>query len=124
MSKVRDLCVLLIAAVLSLEIVTKVAIPLVALAISTRDYEQLVVDCEQARAAWRASAQGVTGEKVIDDELRKSIRTQLLSCLHKEVLETKLLSWGVRRPAIRSIELDVISRTPELPYDLERALKG
>ena len=117
MPKLATFCLVLIAGILSVRIFLDRIVPTVALKVYHGDYEQLVIDCEQARESWRTFAQGMTGDNKTDDLLRHSARVQLLNCLNEESLRNKLVSWGVPEASIRSIELDVISRSPGLPFD-------
>jgi hypothetical protein len=123
-AKLLNISVVVIAVILSVEVIFDRVIPIAVLAINKSVYEQMVVDCEQARETWRVFGRGATEDKETDSELQKSAKVQLLSCLHQEVLKNKLLSLGVPRSSIRSLELEVISKTPDLSYDLEQALKG
>ena len=124
MAKLLNISIAVIAIILSVEVVSDHILPIAVLVINRYDYEQIVVNCEQAREAWRVFGQGVTGDKQTDSGLQSSVKVQLLSCLHQEAFKNKLLSLGVSRSSIRSIELEVISRNPALSYDLTQALKG
>ncbi len=124
MPKLLNILIVVITLILGVEVIFNRIIPIVALAINKQAYEQVVMNCEEARETWRVFGQGVTADKQTNGELQNSVKVQLLSCLHQEALKNKLLSVGVSGPSIRSMELEVISKTPDLPYDLERALKG
>ena len=124
MAKLLNIAIVVIAVILSAQVVFDRVIPIVVLAINKSVYEQMVIDCEQARETWRVFGRCATADKQMDSELQKSVKVQLLSCLHQEALRNKLLSVGVPRSWIRWLELEMISKTPDLPYDLEQALRG
>jgi hypothetical protein len=124
MSKLLSLSTVLIAVLLLGEAVFDRVLPIIVLEINTHRYEQLVSACNQARREWTVFAQGVTGDKQTDGELRHAMRTELLSCLHEESLKNKLVRWGVSPASIRATELNVISRDPGLRYDFTDASRS
>ncbi len=122
MPKFANVSLVVIAILLVGEVIVDRLVPAVALREAKGRYEAAVTECERARDAARSIASGLTGDKQTDTELRKSVSVQMLSCLHQESLKNKLLSWGVRQSSLRSVELDVISRTADVRYDGERVL--
>jgi len=122
MPKFANVSLAVIAILLVGQVIVDRLVPAVALHFTKGRYEVAVTECERARDAARSIASGLTGDKQTDAELRKSVSVQLLSCLHQEALRNKLLSWGVRQSSLRSVELDVISRTADVRYDGDRVL--
>ena len=120
MSKLTQLSIVVIAVLLTAHAVFDRLVPVLAFQMIRGRYEGAVTECEQARYAERSIGPGLTGDKRRDADLRRSVRVQLVSCLHQEALKNKLLSWGVHESSIRSVELNVISRTPDLRYEPDR----
>ena len=120
MSKLTKLSVVVIAALLTGHVIFDRLVPVLAFQMTKGPYEGAVTECERARYAERSIGPGLTGDKRTDADLKRSVRVQLLSCLHQEALKNKLLSWGVHESSIRLVELNVISRTPDLRYEPDR----
>jgi hypothetical protein len=120
MSKVTNLSIVVIAALLIGHVVFDRLVPMLTFEMTKGRYAEAVIECERARHAERSIGPGLTGDKRTDADLKRSVRVQLLSCLHQEVLKNKFLNWGVRESSIRSVELNVISATADLRYEPDR----
>ncbi len=122
MPKFANISLGVIAILLVGQVIFDRLVPAFALHFARGRYEASVAECERARDAVRSIGLSLTRDKETDAELRKSVNVQKLSCLHQEALRNKLLSWGVRQSSLRSVELDVISRTADVRYDGDRVL--
>ncbi len=121
MAWLANLSLVVVAGILTGEVIVDRLVPMFTIQMNKIRYEQMVIECERARIAQRSIGQRPTRDKQTDDELRKSLKIQLLSCLHQETLKNQLLNWGVRQSSIRSLELDVISRSADLRYEWDRS---
>jgi len=118
--RLADIGVIIIATLLIGGVVVDRLVPAVIFYATKNRYEVEVAECERAQMSRRLVASRVTGDAETGTALRKSANVQLLSCLHQEALKNGLLSWGVRESALRSLELNVISRTTNGLGDGER----
>ncbi len=117
MPRLANISVVVIAALLVGEVVVDRLVPAVAFFVTKGRDEAAMTECEQAHAAVRLIASRHAGGKGTDTALIKSANVQLLSCLHQEGLKSRLLRWGVRESSLRSVELDIISRSTDVSYD-------
>ena len=120
MSKVTNLSIVVIAALLIGHVVFDRIVPVLTFEMTKGRYAEAVIECERARHVERSIGSDLIGDKRTDADLKRSVRVQLLSCLHQETLKNRLLSRGVHESSIRSVELNVISGTADLRYEPDR----
>jgi hypothetical protein len=118
--RLADICVIVIAALLIGEAVVDRVIPAVIFYATKSRYEVEVAECERAKVARRLIASRLTGDGETGTALGKAANVQLLSCFHQETVKSGLLSWGVHESALRSLELNVVSKMTNVLADSDR----
>ena len=91
--------------------------PRLALEMSQKDYEVLVVACEKARASASKARFKLAEDQALKDELLKSLNVELIKCVDEEIKRNELLDAGVTQPAIRAIALKAMVEDRAVPLE-------
>jgi len=89
-------------------------IPAIVAASNKRDYAQLVADCEIARQSEQQARDKSFDSAMMKKRIGQSIDVALLSCIDRDILKNRLLSWGVSPQVLRAIELEALMQQPDV----------
>src|SRR5215469_14735875 len=106
----------LIASLLFIMLGADWMVPSISLRTYRNEYQEIVVACETARRTQREASTRSFENQGQKDLFLKSVETELLVCLEKDLLRNELLASGVSQPDLRLIELGAIRQNRDLPF--------